>query len=195
MITISQVVQYNSVPFQKYQELPGYSTSFLKQQKGGIKPDFVMTDKVRVGSIVDAILTEPGKVDMCSPLYPAAREIAFKLKEAFGDIFKQMVPQVSYTGVVEYAGMKMRVRGRLDFLLPKLAVIDLKVTDATDLDALITFMKYREQMFLYCKFAGVDKAYLIFYVKKTKKCIVKYIDCSGCSEWWQAKIMEFGVAA
>jgi len=151
-----------------------------------------MTDKIRVGSIVDAILTDPAKVDMADPNFPFARNIAIKIKETFGDMFKQFIPQVSFTAIAEHKGFKMPTRGRLDFLLPKMAVIDLKVTYAKDIEALIKFMRYNEQMFLYCKMAGVTKAYLLVYCVPTKKCSVHFIDCSGDSFWWEEKITMFG---
>lgn len=192
MIEFTEIQQHLSVPFEVYQKLPGLSTSFLKQEQNGVKPDFVMTDKVRVGSLVDSILTEPAKADMSSPLYPIAKNIAFKMKQTFGEMMSSFIPQVSYTAIAEHQGFKMRVRGRLDFLLPKLAVIDLKVTYNKDIPTLIDFMKYREQMFLYCKFAGVQKAYLLFYCVPKKTCTIHFIDCSGANTWWEEKIIAHG---
>jgi len=192
MIQFTDIQQHLSVPFEIYQKLPGLSTSFLKNETNGVKPDFVMTDKVRVGSLVDSILTEPAKADMSSPMYPYAKEIAFKLKQTFGEMMSSFIPQVSYTALAEFKGFKMRVRGRLDYLLPKLAVVDLKVTYAKDIPALIEWMKYKEQMFLYCKFAGVQKAYLLVYCVPKKTCTVHYIDCSGESAWWEEKIINHG---
>ncbi len=192
MITISKVRQYLNVPFEDYQKLPGKSTSFLKSEKNGVKPEFIMTDKVRVGSLVDAILTEPKKADMGSPLYPFAKSIAHTLKENFGDMITSFLPQVSYTGLLSYGEFNLPVRGRLDYEFTKFAVIDLKVTYAKDIDALIEFMKYKEQMNLYCKFLGVTKAYLFIYCVPTKRCFVHYIDCSVHSEWWADKITSFG---
>lgn len=194
MIQFTDIQQHLNVPFEIYQKLPGLSTSFLKSEKNGVKPDFVMTDKVRVGSLVDSILTEPAKADMSSELYPYAKEIAFKLKQTFGEMMSSFIPQVSYTALAEHKGFKMRVRGRLDYLLPKLAVVDLKVTYAKDIPALIEFMKYPEQMWLYCKFVGVTKAYLLVYCVPKKTCTVHYIDCSGDSPWWKEKIINFGKA-
>ena len=198
MITFTDIQQHLSVPFEIYQKLPGLSTSFLKSEQNGIKPDFVMTDKIRVGSLVDAILTEPAKADMSSPFYPYAKAIAFQLKQPpFGDMISSFVPQVSYTAIAEFKGFKMRIRGRLDYLLPKHAVIDLKVTyaDITNIKTklnLIQQMQYDEQMFLYCKFAGVTKAYLLFYCVPKKVCILHPIDCSGSNTWWEDKIINHG---
>lgn len=196
---VSQIQQHLSVPFEIYQKLPGLSTSFLKQEINGVKPDFVMTDKVRVGSLVDAILTEPAKADMSSELYPYAKEIAFKLKQKYSDMMSSFVSQVSYTAIAEHQGFKMRVRGRLDYLLPNHAVLDLKVTyaDVTNpkvMKNLIEQMKYDEQMFLYCKFAGVTKAYLLFYCVPKKKVMdpIVFDFTSKSSTWWEEKIINHG---
>lgn len=191
---IHSIQQYLNLPFDEYLKLPGRSTSFLKNEKNGVSPVFIKTDKVRVGSLVDAILTSPKEVDMRSELYPIARDIAAEIRLKFGDMFKQMIPQVSYTGIMAHSGISMPVKGRLDFLLPELAVIDLKVTYATNVPELIKFMKYAEQMHLYCGFAGVKKAYLIVYCVPKKICKVHAIDCSGRSLWWEGKTFEFGSA-
>ncbi len=189
---ITSVQQYNNLPAKDYFKLEGYSTSFLKKEQFGVAEDFVMTDKIRIGSLVDSILTDPAKADMGSSLYPIAKNIAHNIKEKFGELFKMMLPQVSFTGTMEHGDFKMPTKGRLDFLLPGHAVIDLKVTDSKNIAALIDFMKYKEQMFLYCKFAGVTKAYLFFYCVPLKKCSVHYIDCSGRSAWWEEKTLKFG---
>lgn len=192
MILLTDIQQHHNIPFEHYLKMPGYSTSFLKKEKNGVAADFVKTDKIKVGSLVDSILTEPHKVNMSDKLYPFARDIAFKIKETFGDMFKQMHAQVSFTGTAEHKGFKMPIRGRLDFLLPKLAVIDLKVTYAKNLEDLIKFMRYKEQVYLYSKFAGVTKAYLFIYCVPLKTCTVHFIDCSGHNDWWSEKIINFG---
>jgi hypothetical protein len=193
MINFTDIQQHLNVPFEVYQKLPGYSTSFLKNEKNGVKPDFVMTDKVRLGSLVDSILTEPGKADMSSPLYQQAKKIAWKLKIAY-PLIAYLMPQVSYTGVADYCGFKMPVRGRLDYLLPNLAVVDLKVTFSSEneIDTLVQRMQYDEQMFLYCQFAKVKVAYLMFYCVPKKKCILKEVVIPDTSAWWEGKIMNFG---
>lgn len=189
---IHSIQQHLNLPFDQYLKLPGYSTSFLKREVNGVTPDFVKTDKMFRGSLVDAILTSPSEVDMSSKLYPVARDISNTIRGQFGDMFKQMLPQVSYTGTASYGGFSMLVKGRLDFELPKLAVIDLKITETKNIKALIKHMGYDNQMFLYCKFIGVTKAYLIFYCVPLKKCIIEYIDCSQPNNWWQERIIKFG---
>ena len=194
MIIATEIQQHLNIPFDHYQKMAGYSMSFLKKEQNGIARDFIMTDKVRVGSLVDAILTEPAKANMMDPLYPVARKIAQEMSVKFGDLLKEFIPQVSYTAMLQHGAFNMPARGRLDFLFPKFAVIDLKVTNAKNIEDLIKFMKYKEQMHLYCKFAGVTKAYLFIYCVPLKKCHVEFIDCSGESEWWEDKIINFGTA-
>jgi hypothetical protein len=84
MITYSNISRYDNMPFNEYLKLGGYSHSFLKREKNGICEDLTITDNIRTGSLVDAILTEPEKVDMTSALYPYARDIAAKIRASFG---------------------------------------------------------------------------------------------------------------
>lgn len=196
MINFHNILRHDNIPFEDYLKLPGYSTSFLKREVNGVLPDFVSSDKVRVGSLVDSILTSPKDADMSSPLYKEAKAIAFQLREVFGDMLGNMVPQVSYTGSAslqtEGGVFTMPIKGRLDLLLPKLAVIDLKVTYATNIPALIDFMKYEKQMWLYCNLSGVKKAYLLIYCVPKKTCTCHYVSCEGDSEWWEERVLRFG---
>ncbi len=192
MITFSNIIRHDNIPFEDYLKLPGYSTSFLKREVNGVLPDFISSDKVRVGSLVDSILTSPKDADMSSPLYKEAKAIAFQLREVFGDMLGNMVTQVSFTGEATFGEFEMPVKGRLDLLLPKMAVIDLKVTYAANIPALIDFMRYKEQMWLYCNFAGVKKAYLLIYCVPKKTCTCHYVSCEGDSEWWEERVLRFG---
>lgn len=193
MITYSNIVRHDNIEFEDYLKLDGYSHSFLKSNVQGAAKYFEQTDKVRIGHIVDAILTEPGKVDMSSPLYPACKVIAAELMRLFGDVFDACLKQISYTARMHMGDLSMKVTGRLDLLLEGFAVIDLKITHEKDIDALIQFMGYENQVWHYAKMAKVSKAYLIFYCVPLKKVVVKAIDVSSdTNEFWLNKIIDFG---
>lgn len=196
MLTYSNIKRYDNLPFDDYLKLGGYSHSFLKRERGGVAEDLTITDNIRIGALVDAILTEPAKVDMASPLYPVARDIAHAIKSKFGSLINQFEKQVSYTAEVTYQGFTMPVTGRLDFLLPKFAVVDLKVTRSVNLQDLIDYMGYKNQMWNYCKMAGVNTAYLMIYSMPGKKVEVIRLDCSSDeNEFWQEKTLKFGSVA
>lgn len=193
MIIYSDIKRYEDVPFGEYLNLPGYSHSFLKREVNGVSEHIETTENMRLGSMVDAILTEPSKVNMTSDMYRAGRDIAARIKAEFGRLIARFKKQVSYAGVLEYESFEMPVKGRLDFLLPGHAVIDLKVTKSKDINSLIKIFGYENQIWNYAKLAGVDKAYLMIYSLPLKQTQVHYFDCSqNINEFWANKILKFG---
>lgn len=176
--------------------MPGYSQSFLKTEQNGIAPGITITDNMKLGSMVDSILTEPYKVDVKSPFYNPGRQIAVLIKNDFGPFINRFEKQVSYTATACYEGWEMAVRGRLDFGIPNRAVLDLKVTKDTSPDnvySLIKHMGYDNQLYSYCKFYGVKQAYLIIHFVKYKITKLYSIDVTGRNEFWEDKIIKFGV--
>jgi hypothetical protein len=197
MIEYSNITQYNNIDFADYLKLDGFSHSFLKHAKNGIASDIEVTEKMRIGSMVDAILTEPLKANMADPIYPYCKDIAFNIKEKFGSLITHFQKQISYTCTVSYdagtAKFFIYSKGRLDFLLPGHAVIDLKITDSKDVPALIEFMGYINQGWHYCKMAGVKKFYLMVYCIPKKKTFLYEYDCSSDENtFWGNKVLEYG---
>lgn len=193
MIHYSNITRYDNMPFDQYLQLPGYSHSFLKRERNGVCEDLTITDNIRIGSLVDAILTDPEKVDMSSPLYPYARDIAAKIRASFGPMIQRFQKQVSFTAEASYLDFTMPVTGRLDFMLPGYAVIDLKVTKSKDMKGLIDHMGYKNQGWNYCKMAGVGLFYLMIHSIPLKKTELIKIDCrSDDNGFWMDKILKFG---
>lgn len=193
MITYTNIQRHDNIPFADYLKIGGYSHSFLKYEQNGEKAEIEVTKQMRLGSMVDAILTDPENVDMSDEMYIPGRDISRKIKAQFGQMFQHFEKQVSYTGTVEYKGFKMRTTGRLDFLLPKLAVVDLKVTKMKDVHALIEFMGYKNQLWHYCRYAGVEKGYIMIYSMPLKQTFIVSIDCSDkMNEFWAGKILKLG---
>lgn len=196
MITVSNIVMIEAIPFQEYLQIPALSHSFLKREVNGIAPDLETTDNMRLGSMVDAILTEPEKADMTSHLYEAARAISHEIKTKFGNAIKAFRKQLSFTADFEHQGFTIWVKGRLDFLLMGHAVVDLKVTLSKDVHALIDYMGYRNQLWSYCQMAKVKVAYLMIYSVPNKKVYLIKLDCSNASNpFWEEKILKFGKVA
>jgi hypothetical protein len=193
MISYTNIKSYEGISFEDYLKLEGYSHSFLKSNLNGVKQYFNTTDKVRLGSLVDNILTEPSKADMTSSLYPAAKAIAFQIKQLFGDLVLSAQKQMSYTATMQMAGFNMDVTGRLDFLLPNFAVVDLKITNEKNVDGIIEYMGYNNQLWHYSKMAGVTKAFLLFYVVPLKQVVVRSVDVTSDENgFWANKIIDFG---
>lgn len=195
MIEYKNIVCHEDISFEDYLKLEGYSHSFLKSNVQGIKKHFEITDKIRLGSLVDNILTEPAKADMTSDLYPAAKAIAFQIKNLFGDLIKSARKQLSYTAVLEMSGLQMKTTGRLDFLLPGFAVVDLKITKEKIVDNLIEFMGYNNQLWHYSRLANVSKAFLLFYSVPLKSVVVRSVEVSHSENgFWINKMIDFGTA-
>lgn len=197
MITYSEIKRYENIPFDQYRKLGGYSFSFLKREIGGVSPEFIASDKVKLGSLVDAILMQPDEANITSPLWNDAVKIASHIRSSFGSLLPAFKSQRSYTGVMSHAGLSMRVTGRTDWEIDGMAVIDLKVTSAkTDAQfkALITHMGYDNQQWNYARLADVKAAYLSPYSFVTKRplSIVKLPITSDYNEFWASKILKFG---
>lgn len=200
VIKYSGCQEIDCTDFKHYLSLPGYSHSYLKSQKGGVTPSFNVTDKVMIGKIVDQILTNSGQVDFAHPQYKKASIIAAFLKQHFAAILPQLKTQVAFTGIANYGAFFMYVKGILDYLLPKFAVIDLKITAEKNVDKLIEFMGYKNQLWNYAHLAGVKFAYILIYSthKDNQKypCRLIKIDVSEpCNLFWKNAILDFGEVA
>ena len=198
MITFHSQKLHPALPFDEYLRLPGVSHSFVKYQQNGVVPYKEVTDKMKLGSLVDAILTEPSKVDQNDPQYRAAYRIAAHITQEYGDMIRFLLPQQSYSGVMAMNNMELEVCGRLDWLLPGHAVIDLKVTGAKDdkqFRTLIEYMGYQNQLFNYAGLAGVNRAYILPYSTVAKRCLsIVNVPVGGRNEFWEKAILMHGRA-
>lgn len=151
---------------------------------------------MKLGSMVDAFLTEPEKVDFNSPFYEPGRDVALKITEMLGaEMIQRFEKQVSFTADAESEGWTMPVKGRIDWGLRKIAVLDVKFTRDThpkNIYNLIDFMGYDNQLWSYSRFYQVNKAYIVvhFYKYKTTKIIP--IDVTKENLFWKDKIQKFG---
>jgi hypothetical protein len=195
MIIYSEIEKIEGLEFMQYLQLPGFSHSFLKSERSGVSADILMTENIRIGKLVDGIFTDPGSVNMSDPLYNVAREIVYFIEKEFGKLIKHFQPQVSYTALASFQGFTMITKGRLDWLLPNQAVIDLKITASRNIRNVIEFMGYKNQVWHYAKQAQVPTGYLLVHSMPLKKTELFKVDCSGNeNQFWQEKIIHFGSA-
>lgn len=196
MINFENVKEFKNIPFEQYTSLKGFSHSFLKSEINGVKPEFIMSDKIRLGSMVDAFLTQPESVDFASPLFEKARNIAIDIKKSFGWALPMLEPQLSYTADMTWQGLTMPVCGRLDWLLRGHADIDLKVTEAkTDwqFKSIVDRMGYNNQQWNYARMANVQKAYILPYSVPLRRCLsLVEVPVGDSNEFWIDKIKRFG---
>lgn len=208
MILFENIVCHENISFADYLQLPGVGHSFLKHARNGIVEDFAISEKMQIGSIVDAILTDNGNHAYFNhALYEAALSIAAAIQKDFGKFLPFFKKQVSYNGTAKCteSGFSLAITGRLDFLLPTIAVIDLKVTDAgtksnpvKSLLELIAFMGYDNQLFGYGCMAKVIQYYILIYSKPLKqtflfKRLTEPNQLKASELWWSGKIQEHGM--
>lgn len=192
MIEFKNIKRYDELPFDEYLKISAYSNSFMKSEINGIAPGVDVTDNMRLGSMVDSILTEPHKVDVKSEFFEPGKSIALIIKRQFGQFINKFEKQVSYTGDMCFDGFSMPIKGRLDFLVRSLATIDLKITTSKNIPELINWMGYDNQLFNYSGLAQTPKAFLIFYIRPLKISKIVQIPVGGVNNFWQEKIIKFG---
>jgi len=192
MIEVSNVKRQDNVPFEQYLIQEGYSHSFLKYQRYGILEPKEVTSNMRIGSLVDGIITEPDKVSYKDPLYSFAKNIVSDLKAKYGDMIKLFDKQVSYSATFKLGEFVLLVKGRLDFLLDKEAVIDLKITFSKDVVGLIDYFGYKNQVWGYAKMAGVPKSYIMIYSVPLRKSFIYEVNIGQDNYFWEEQILNFG---
>lgn len=195
-IQYSNIKRIDALDFDIYKKMPGYSFSFLKNEDFGRAQEVNETFKIKVGKIVDAILTEDGNVDMMCEEYAIARSIAIKIKEKFGAYIKHFHKQPSFVADLNYQNLVMPSRGRLDYLLPRLAVVDLKVTFEKNWKGLIKYMRYEDQQWNYANMAEVKRKYIMIHsVPLGTTEMVDLGVVTPRNEFWESKVLKFGIPA
>jgi len=188
--------KFDRLPFQDYLSLPGYSFSFLKRQRGGVVEPFAETNKMAFGTLVDALLTQPDRVPEYADraTLAEARRAVVEIRKLLGLNLNLFEFQTSFTALVTgETGFSMPVKGRTDIIIHD-SVIDLKVTEVNEsrLPHLIHHFGYDKQLFHYAKLAEVDDAYILFYLRKKRKCFLRKIDTSRADNFWECATLEFG---
>lgn len=195
MIKVSNITRHDGLSFENYLKLPGYSFSFLSREQAGIASDVEKTDAMELGKLVDGILTSPEEVSPKHPMYSDAKEIARYIKTQYGKHLALFETQVSYTATFHYDVFSLQVRGRLDYLLPGLITLDLKVTSSTNVPALISHMGYENQVWGYAKMAGTPDGLILAYLRRRKICEVHRVPIGEHNDFWADKIMRFGTVS
>jgi hypothetical protein len=202
MITFTNTQRYNNLPFEEYLQLPGFSHSWLKNEFNGVQKVFNSTDKVKIGKIVDLIISGDTP-NISDPLYPIGKNIAYDLDKQYGSMIKLFDKQAAFTSDMCFNGFKMTGKFLLDFLFKNIAVIDLKVThekltSRKKLQELILHMGYHNQLFGYCGVTGVNDGYIMAYSVPLKQTIIESMKNLFPNWWhpsnifWEDKIVQHG---
>lgn len=169
----------------------------------GILPEFGgdKENAYRMGSLFDAVVTEPHKLDLFSNQiqetdYSFTKEEyatckAMKKSLEANSIYQTFLLQKpnfqkeAYVENFQFDGFTLNMRGKLDYFIPGM-VADLKSTACTSQNAFENACKqfgYYRQMWLYCKLTGVKRA-IIFGVSKTKPHSVFIVKLAEGDDKW-----------
>lgn len=195
-IIYSDIVIYDNIPFEEYLLIPSHSFSSLKSQFNGVNKYVNFSQKMQLGKIVDALLTENGYVDMKNDLYPVALKIANEIRLNFGSIIDKFNTQSSYSAIMGYQGLEISIKGRTDYDIKNLITLDLKVsnTKIKDIPTLVTHMGYKNQLWNYANLNKSKKEFLLIYSTKDNKPILYDITSQDkyYNEFWADKILMNG---
>lgn len=183
VVTITDIKYHPGLSFEQYQALPGFSYSTLK--KNGV-PFAGPTAKMGLGTAVHNYLLEPHLFDHSNT---RAKKLAIELKKIIGTLLPFMEFEMSVTGSMEHQGFVMPWRGRIDALIRKKIVVDLKATEI-DVRKGIDFFGYQHPMTGYMAGAQTTTGYIIGINTKTQ--VTQTVPIIPTHAFWDKKIMEFG---
>jgi len=190
-----------------YYNRPEVSNSDLSALKKYFQPEynsFDPTEAYRFGNLIDAMCTEPEKVDYFKrtitdyemPFTPEQFKLAERMKQAFrkDELMKQLLPlcefQKVFTGLVDFNyvgfGFTLNMRCKFDFFMKNLGWGgDLKSTAATSQkqfnDAFLHF-DYDRSRVLYMLLSGAKRDIVVGASKDNCK-VFKIAITEGCELW------------
>lgn len=181
MIEVRNLQVYEGMEFPEYWKLPGYSFSSFKSYPKGFEPTY----KMKLGSALDAYLTEPAKYDGFE--YEMIRPAAAMVREKMGPIWSHLKKQLSIGAEFHTGGFMMRYRGRPDFAIPGKIVIDLKFVDD---EAGMGFFDYPSQLAGYCIALSAPTAFILEMSRKKKA--ARFIPVRITQDFWIQKTLLHG---
>lgn len=182
MIEVRNLIVFENLPFEEYLTMPGHSFSHIKTNG----QYFPTTPKMQLGKDVDAYMNEPEYC--CQNDLSIVRPLAIALKERVGDLYFKFRKQVSVFADFVHQGMCMRYKGRMDWALQKIIVIDTKV--AENIKKTIFYFDYPNQISGYC-IAFECPAGLILSVHPIKH-TTELIQIPVQTAWWEKQILKYG---
>jgi len=177
-MTITNYKEYKNLPFDEYLDLAGTSYSTLKV--GSLKP-FKETPKMAIGKLCHQYLTEPHlyKPDPKEPqVHRAVRAICRAIMKIDGvpRLLSFAEPELSMTCDMHHNGKVFKYRGRMDLKVGSLAVIDIKISWANNVDGPMRFFGYDRQVNGYRIASGVNHG--IILIARVPKSLDQDIDVS-----------------
>lgn len=181
MIKYIETTVFKNMSFNEYLSLEGISNSSFSNDTASDSP----SEAVSIGTLVDAMLTQPEKADINSKHYNNALIAVNHIKDKYPFILK-LENQLSFQANVEFGNYNFKLKGRPDFVNIGSVVVDLKVTqsDEQNYNYVIKLMNYEASLWNYAKALNCNKAYLLVYFWKLKKSKLIEINLKKNNDTW-----------
>jgi hypothetical protein len=177
------IKKYTSINFLDYLNFQGHSFSSLKNEGKKFEP----TEKMKLGSAVDAALFTPENYD--GSFKEVVMPLIYELKKNFGNALSLGNSQVSITANFEHEDLLMNWKGRPDLIIGDL-IVDLKVSELPIIKA-IQYFRYDWQLTGYMAGSGCTRALICSIHPKTKK--ITMIPIPPVYDWWEYQIKKHGI--
>lgn len=182
MITVRNLKIIENLPFEDYITLPGISFSTIKYEGKTVAP----TRKMMLGSAVDDYLSHQSDTTCDLNLI---KPIAQTLISRIGlDLYTKLEKQISVTCDFIFEDMLLRYKGRIDWGLQSIIVIDLKI--AENIDKTLFYFDYPNQVSGYSIALSCQNSLILAINPKTLKTDLKHIKVN--SYWWERQILRLG---
>lgn len=178
MIQVTNRVIHPPMPFDAYQQLPGYSFSSLNGFHG------VPTPKMEFGTRVHAYLLSPDEYDGVD--YELVKPMAMAVKGHLGALWTLLQREITVTANFTHMGLTMPYRGRVDMCIPSALVVDLKVSEKPAIER----FGYIHQVNGYAMAVEAEAKMLLSINPKNKKITMHLIPLDH--SFWMKKILEYG---
>lgn len=146
-----------------------------------------MTNKMRIGSLVDKYLFTPDQYK--GEMRDMVRPLAQAVKSFLGSALDNAKPQLAVTCNMTYEGLTMPYRGLIDLPVGKNLIVDLKVSELDPVKA-IQYFRYDWQLEGYRMAYGAKNCVLISINPKTKK--ITTLPVQSSQDWWCHQILTHG---
>lgn len=181
-----------NVPFDDYIALPYWSHSKIKSLGKEIKAP---TRRMNLGTYVHQYLLEPSMYDHSN--IQLVRPLAVAIKNRLGALMKYTKPEITVTCEFHCNGFMLQYQGRIDLLVIKRLVLDIKVSDMP-LAKSIPYFDYDNAMSGYALATGAEAAIIIRISPKSiekspDNPIIEIANVPIKSDWWEYQIVQKGV--
>lgn len=180
-MTIKNVKEYEEQDFGEYLKMTAWSYSSIKNAG---KPDFVATEKMRLGTLVHNYILEPSKYTF--EKHDIVKPIAIEIMKRLGPLYPFLRKELGVTADFIHEGLCLNYKGRVDLCIPNRLIIDIKVTENLN----VSYFGYDYQLSGYAIALKCPLALIVAIHPKTKK--VEIVNININKIFWEQEVLKKG---